>query len=90
MKFFRMGKKMKKSEWTELGSYLWFLKKMKQGRYEHIEELIRLVNSIIFTAGVEEVKVKDNDDEPFSKTMRDNAEKNISTTDSSNSSSVWF
>lgn len=85
-----MGKKMKKSEWIELASYLWFLKKMKQGKYEHIEELIRLVNAKIFTVGVEEVRVESNDDEPFSKTLRNDAEKNISTTDSSNSSSVWF
>jgi len=81
---------MKKSEWVELASYLWFLKKMKQGRHEHIEELIKLVNARIFTAGIEEVRVEDNDDEPPSKTLRNDAEKNISTTDSSNSSSVWF
>jgi hypothetical protein len=84
-----MGKKMKKSEWIELASYLWFLKKMKQGKYEHIEELIRLVNAKIFTAGIEEAKVEDNDDEPLSKTLRNYAEENISTTDSSNSASIW-
>lgn len=90
MRFFRMGKKMKKSEWVELAGYLWFLKRTKQGKFEHIEELIKLVNTKIFTAGVEEVEVEENDIEPLSKTVRNDAEKNNSTTDSSNSSSVWF
>ncbi len=81
---------MKKSEWIELASYLWFLKKMKQGRHEHIEELIKLVNTKIFTHGIEEVKVEDNDNEPSSKTLRNDTKENNSATDSTNSSSVWF
>ena len=90
MRFFRMEKKMKKSEWIELARYLLFLKRNKQGKFEYIEELIKLVNNKIFTAGVEEVEVEENDIEPLSKTVRNDAEKNNSTTDSSNSSSVWF
>ena len=85
-----MGKKMKKSEWIELASYLWFLRRTRQGKFQYIEELVKLVNTKIFTAGVEEVKVEENDIEPPSETVRNDAEKNISTTDSSNSSSLQF
>ena len=81
---------MKKSEWIELASYLWFLKTTRQGKYRYIEELIKLVNTKIFTAGVEEVKVEDNDNEPSSKTLRNDAKENNSATDSTNSSSIWF
>lgn len=90
MKFFRMGKKMKKSEWIELAGYLWFLKRTRQGKFQYIEELIKLVNTKIFTAGVEEVKVEENDIEPPSEIVRNDAEKNNSATDSSNSSSLQF
>lgn len=85
-----MGKKMKKSEWIELAGYLWFLKRTRQGKFQYIEELIKLVNTKIFTAGVEEVKVEENDIEPPSEIVRNDAEKNNSATDSSNSSSLQF
>lgn len=65
---------------------------MKQGKYEHIEELIQIVNSTLFTAGVEEVKVKENDIKPPVPFVRNNGEKDNSTTNPSNNTdgSIWF
>ena len=65
---------MKRNEWIEVGKFLSFMQRNKQGPHVLVKELIEIVNVGFFPAGVTEVRVDYNDDEPNIKTVRSTGE----------------
>tara|TARA_R110001592_G_scaffold95358_1_gene274799 strand:+ start:2462 stop:2704 length:243 start_codon:yes stop_codon:yes gene_type:complete len=65
---------MKRNEWIEVGKFLSFMQRNKQGPHELLKELIKIVNVGFFPSEVTEVRVDYNDDEPTIKIVRSTGE----------------